>query len=66
VGWRYLLRGSLGVLLRRDLLGDGPRVLEEGVHDRALDAERRSLDLRRGVREHFCVGRRLPMLMDIL
>jgi hypothetical protein len=66
VDWRCLLRGSLGVLLRRDLLGDGPRLLEEGVQERALDAGRRSLDLRRGVRERFCAGRRLPMLVVTL
>jgi hypothetical protein len=66
VDWRYLVRGSLGVLLRRDLLGDGPRVLEEGVLDRVLDTDRRSLKWRRGDRERLCAGRRLPMLVEIL
>jgi hypothetical protein len=66
VGWRRLLRGSLDMLLRRDLLGDGPQLLEEGVQERALDAGRRSLGLRRGVRERFSVGHRLPMLVAIL
>jgi hypothetical protein len=66
VDWRYLVRGSLGVLLRRDLLGDGPRMLEEGVLDHVLDTDRWSLEWRRGDRDRLCAGRRLPMLVEIL
>jgi hypothetical protein len=66
VDCRRRVRDSLGVLSRRDLLGDGPRTLEEGVLDCVVDTDLWSLERRRGVRARLWAGRRLPMLVEIL